>query len=345
MEAVGRGRPRPRVPATAVLCEGFCYCGACPRCRAGDTHLCEHYDCLGFTRGGGYGELVVVPRRVVHRLPDGRRRSTPPYWSSRPRWCCRACSRAQAAARARRSVSSGSARSARSRSCSPGSVLAVRRSIAYGIRDAELELARRLGADRDRRPLLAATPRSRGRARPRRRDRRVPSRPIELATRLARMGGRVVRPRHRRRGARAVRSRPTASSSATSTLLGSVGYTTAVLVRAWSNCWAPVVVDFSRRSLRSARPGRARFEDAFAADGRAATASSGGSCSSTGSRDPQGRLLSIVAGRSPEAVGRSAPCAESPESPLPPPRSPGSAQFSRPALRAHDRCTVCQRDC
>jgi threonine dehydrogenase-like Zn-dependent dehydrogenase len=54
-----------------VVCEGFCYCGACRRCRAGDTHLCERYDCLGFTRAGGYGELVVAPRRVVHRLPDG----------------------------------------------------------------------------------------------------------------------------------------------------------------------------------------------------------------------------------------------------------------------------------
>ncbi|HEY8774347.1 MAG TPA: alcohol dehydrogenase catalytic domain-containing protein, partial [Gaiellaceae bacterium] len=54
-----------------VVCEGFCYCGMCRRCRAGDTHLCEHYDQLGFTRGGGYGELVLAPRRVVHRLPDG----------------------------------------------------------------------------------------------------------------------------------------------------------------------------------------------------------------------------------------------------------------------------------
>jgi 2-desacetyl-2-hydroxyethyl bacteriochlorophyllide A dehydrogenase len=53
-----------------VVCEGFCYCGTCRRCRAGDTHLCENYDQLGFTRGGGYGELVLAPRRVVHRLPE-----------------------------------------------------------------------------------------------------------------------------------------------------------------------------------------------------------------------------------------------------------------------------------
>ena len=69
VEAVGEGVPDVD-PGDRVVCEGFCYCGACRRCRAGDTHLCEHYDCLGFTRGGGYGELVLVPRRVVHRLPE-----------------------------------------------------------------------------------------------------------------------------------------------------------------------------------------------------------------------------------------------------------------------------------
>ena len=45
-------------------------CNRCLRCKAGDTQLCENYDQLGFTRGGGYGEYVVVPRHVVHRLPD-----------------------------------------------------------------------------------------------------------------------------------------------------------------------------------------------------------------------------------------------------------------------------------
>ena len=53
-----------------VVCEGIVWCGRCRRCRAGDTNLCENYDQLGFTRGGGYGELVVAPERVVHRLPE-----------------------------------------------------------------------------------------------------------------------------------------------------------------------------------------------------------------------------------------------------------------------------------
>ena len=69
VEAVGEG-VADLGPGDPVVSEGFCYCGACRRCRAGDTHLCEHYDCLGFTRGGGFGEFVLVPRRFVHRLPD-----------------------------------------------------------------------------------------------------------------------------------------------------------------------------------------------------------------------------------------------------------------------------------
>jgi threonine dehydrogenase-like Zn-dependent dehydrogenase len=45
-------------------------CHACRRCRSGDTHWCERIQALGFTRPGGYAELVSVPERVVHRLPE-----------------------------------------------------------------------------------------------------------------------------------------------------------------------------------------------------------------------------------------------------------------------------------
>ncbi len=58
-------------PGTRVVCEGMIPCNRCRRCKAGDTQLCENYDQLGFTRAGGYGEYVVVPRHVVHVLPDG----------------------------------------------------------------------------------------------------------------------------------------------------------------------------------------------------------------------------------------------------------------------------------
>jgi L-iditol 2-dehydrogenase len=53
-----------------VVCEGMITCGRCRPCRIGQTHWCERIEALGFTRPGGYAELVAVPQRVVHRLPD-----------------------------------------------------------------------------------------------------------------------------------------------------------------------------------------------------------------------------------------------------------------------------------
>jgi 2-desacetyl-2-hydroxyethyl bacteriochlorophyllide A dehydrogenase len=52
-----------------VVCEGFLPCHRCRRCRRGQTQWCEHIEALGFTRPGGYAELVSVPERIVHRLP------------------------------------------------------------------------------------------------------------------------------------------------------------------------------------------------------------------------------------------------------------------------------------
>src|SRR3954467_7843486 len=52
-----------------VVCEGFIPCYRCRRCRSGETQWCENVEALGFTRPGGYAELVAVPARVVHRLP------------------------------------------------------------------------------------------------------------------------------------------------------------------------------------------------------------------------------------------------------------------------------------
>jgi 2-desacetyl-2-hydroxyethyl bacteriochlorophyllide A dehydrogenase len=53
-----------------VVCEGMIVCHACGPCRRGETQWCERIEALGFTRPGGYAELVTVPARVVHRLPD-----------------------------------------------------------------------------------------------------------------------------------------------------------------------------------------------------------------------------------------------------------------------------------
>jgi threonine dehydrogenase-like Zn-dependent dehydrogenase len=53
-----------------VVCEGFITCNRCRRCRAGETQWCERIEAIGFTRPGGYAELVAAPERVVHVLPE-----------------------------------------------------------------------------------------------------------------------------------------------------------------------------------------------------------------------------------------------------------------------------------
>jgi 2-desacetyl-2-hydroxyethyl bacteriochlorophyllide A dehydrogenase len=53
-----------------VVCEGMIVCHRCRACRSGETHWCERIEALGFTRPGGYAELVAVPEQVVHPLPE-----------------------------------------------------------------------------------------------------------------------------------------------------------------------------------------------------------------------------------------------------------------------------------
>lgn len=48
-------------------------CGRCAACREGRYNLCAHAvfaDAVGIHRDGGMAELVAVPARVLHRLPD-----------------------------------------------------------------------------------------------------------------------------------------------------------------------------------------------------------------------------------------------------------------------------------
>jgi 2-desacetyl-2-hydroxyethyl bacteriochlorophyllide A dehydrogenase len=53
-----------------VVAEGIRWCGACERCREGATNLCEAgYAETGFTHPGAFADAVVVPARLVHRLP------------------------------------------------------------------------------------------------------------------------------------------------------------------------------------------------------------------------------------------------------------------------------------
>ncbi len=57
-----------------VTFDSTIYCGACPHCLRGDVNLCDHRQVLGvscgdYRRAGAFAEFVVVPARIVHRLP------------------------------------------------------------------------------------------------------------------------------------------------------------------------------------------------------------------------------------------------------------------------------------
>jgi L-iditol 2-dehydrogenase len=50
-------------------------CGACGPCRRGEVNLCDYRQVLGvsctdYRRAGAFAEYVVVPSRIVYRLPD-----------------------------------------------------------------------------------------------------------------------------------------------------------------------------------------------------------------------------------------------------------------------------------
>jgi L-iditol 2-dehydrogenase len=131
-------------PGDKVVCEGIIPCTRCRRCKAGDTHLCENYDALGFTRGGGYGELVVCPWHVVHRLPETASLDAAVLVEPASvvlQGLLRASPLPGEAVGVVGIGTLGSLAVTLARLFSPSVIC------AYGIRDEELELARRLGAD------------------------------------------------------------------------------------------------------------------------------------------------------------------------------------------------------
>jgi L-iditol 2-dehydrogenase len=174
-------------PGDRVVCEGFCYCGTCRRCRAGDTHLCEHYDQLGFTRGGGYGELVLAPRRVVHRLPDGVSLDAAVLIEPASvvlRGLTRARLRPGESIGVVGVGTLGALTIVLARLFSPAAI------VAYGVREQELELARRLGAAEAIDVSGGASPHAGELDLVVETAGAVPA--VELATRLPREGGRIV---------------------------------------------------------------------------------------------------------------------------------------------------------
>jgi len=58
-----------------VTFDSTVYCGECDSCQRGDVNLCDRRQVLGvscgdYRRNGAFAEFVVVPARIVHRLPD-----------------------------------------------------------------------------------------------------------------------------------------------------------------------------------------------------------------------------------------------------------------------------------
>jgi 2-desacetyl-2-hydroxyethyl bacteriochlorophyllide A dehydrogenase len=143
VDAAGEG-VTTLAPGQRVVCEGNIGCMSCPRCRAGDTHLCQRYDAVGFTRSGGWGEYVVVPERILHALPE--QVSFAAAALVEPGSCVvKALDRAQIEPAESVGVVGVGAMGALAiriaRLRSPSQI------VAYGLRAEELELARMLGAD------------------------------------------------------------------------------------------------------------------------------------------------------------------------------------------------------
>jgi L-iditol 2-dehydrogenase len=62
-------------PGDRVTFDSTIYCGQCYHCARGEVNLCENRQVLGvspgeYRRHGAFAEYVVVPRRIVYRLPE-----------------------------------------------------------------------------------------------------------------------------------------------------------------------------------------------------------------------------------------------------------------------------------
>jgi threonine dehydrogenase-like Zn-dependent dehydrogenase len=260
VDAVGEGVTGLE-PGRRVVCEGNIGCMSCARCRAGDTHLCSNYDAVGFTRGGGWGEFVVVPARILHPLPDHVSFEAAALVEP---GSCVVKALGRAAIRPAETVgvvgvgAMGALTIRIARLHSPGTI------VAFGVRAEELELACRLGADAVVNVAEEDAEAETGRLVGGGFDvvvetaGAVPA--VELSTRLAREGGRVVL-----LGIAGQEEMLTLPADRIPlrdlTVLGSVGYTTA----AWAQ-----MVGLLRERLVELEPivthrfPLERFEDAFA---------------------------------------------------------------------------------
>jgi L-iditol 2-dehydrogenase len=62
-------------PGDRVTFDSTVYCGECDYCRSGQVNLCDFRQVVGvscgdYRRAGAFAEYVVVPQRILYRLPD-----------------------------------------------------------------------------------------------------------------------------------------------------------------------------------------------------------------------------------------------------------------------------------
>jgi L-iditol 2-dehydrogenase len=72
--ALGEGVPN-FAEGDRVTFDSTIYCGSCGPCLRGEVNLCDNRQVLGvscgdYRRAGAFAEYVVVPSRIVYRLPD-----------------------------------------------------------------------------------------------------------------------------------------------------------------------------------------------------------------------------------------------------------------------------------
>jgi L-iditol 2-dehydrogenase len=67
---VGQGVPDVQA-GDQVAVESVIWCGRCPPCRDGKTHVCLERRLFGIHEPGGIAEAVAAPWRLLHKLPSG----------------------------------------------------------------------------------------------------------------------------------------------------------------------------------------------------------------------------------------------------------------------------------
>lgn len=70
------GEPSGWIEGTRVTFDSTIYCGECAFCRRGEINLCDRRRVLGvsceeYRQHGAFAEYVVVPERILYRVPEG----------------------------------------------------------------------------------------------------------------------------------------------------------------------------------------------------------------------------------------------------------------------------------